>query len=178
MNVTALEIEGAAVVEWTPAVDERGSFVRIFDAAALAGLGFDGRVAEMSIATNAAAMTLRGLHWQRIDRGESKIVRCTRGRMYDVLVDVRPASDTYGRWVGLALEGGDGRAVVVPPGVAHGYLTLVEETDVLYVMSVPYDPEADLGLRWDDSTVGITWPATPVVMSARDRTLNGWPPGS
>ena len=118
-----------------------------------------------------AAFTLRGMHIQLEPYGESKLVRCTAGRIFDVLVDLRTDAPTFGRWVGYEISAGTGRAIYVPRGMAHGFLTLEPGCEVLYQISVPYEPTASAGVRWDDPDVAIEWPATPTVVSERDRTL-------
>jgi dTDP-4-dehydrorhamnose 3,5-epimerase len=123
------------------------------------------------MSTNRVAGTLRGMHLQRDPFGETKFVRCTRGRIFDVAVDARTGSPGFGRWVGVELDVGGGLGLVVPPGVAHGFVTLADDSEVSYQISVPYRPEASSGFRWDDPEVGIAWPCPPRVMSDRDREL-------
>jgi dTDP-4-dehydrorhamnose 3,5-epimerase len=111
------------------------------------------------------------MHLQEAPHGETKFIRCTRGRVFDVAVDVRPTSPTFGRSFGLDLDAEHGLGLVLSPGVAHGFMTLVDESEVSYQISVPYQAESSIGFRWDDPDVGIVWPATPLVMSDRDRHL-------
>jgi dTDP-4-dehydrorhamnose 3,5-epimerase len=111
------------------------------------------------------------MHWEAAPRRESKLVRCTRGAIFDVIVDLRPESPSYMRHVGLCLGADDHRAIFIPPGVAHGFITMEDETEVLYQMDSIYAPDAERGARWDDPAFAISWPAAPAVISERDRTF-------
>lgn len=170
MRFEATEIEGVFVVDTDPIVDDRGAFARTYCAEEFAAAGLDPVVAQCDVSYNRAAGTLRGMHFQQAPFGEAKLVRCVRGRIFDVAVDVRAGSPTFGRWLGWELEPSHYRAVFLPPGIAHGFLTLSADSEVFYQMSVPYRPEAAAGFRWDDPEVGIDWPATPAVVSTGDRT--------
>ena len=164
---------GVHLVELDRKEDERGWFARLWDADVFHELGFDPRLAQISIAWNDRSGTLRGLHYQAAPHGEAKVVRCTRGALYDVLVDLRPGSATYRRWVSFELTEGDGRVLYVPEGVAHGYQTVADGTETLYLISEPYRAEAQRGVRWDDPAFGVEWPdAAERVISERDRA---WP---
>jgi dTDP-4-dehydrorhamnose 3,5-epimerase len=171
MRIESTEIDGVWEIEPEPSVDERGSFNRTFDADAFASAGLDPVVAQCSASYSATAGTLRGMHLQMEPHGESKLVRCTRGRIFDVVVDVRAGSPTFGRWLGWELDAAEHRAVFLSPGIAHGFLTLVPNSEVFYQMSVRYRGEAATGFRWDDSGVGIAWPSAPAMISDRDRNL-------
>lgn len=131
--------------------------------------GLDARVAQASLSTNTRAGTLRGMHFTASPSQEAKLVRCVRGRVADVLLDLREGLPTFRKWVMLELSRDNGRGAFVPPGVAHGFLTLEDETDVLYQMSAPYDASAARGVRYDDRAFGIAWPSPPRVISDRDR---------
>jgi dTDP-4-dehydrorhamnose 3,5-epimerase len=111
------------------------------------------------------------MHWEALPQRESKLVRCTRGAIFDVVVDLRPGSPTYLKHVGLSLRADDHRAVFIPPGMAHGFLTLTDGTEVLYQMDSFYTAEAERGARWDDPSFAIEWPAAPTVISERDRSF-------
>ena len=115
--------------------------------------------------------TLRGLHFQDAPHREDKLVRCTHGAVYDVIVDIRPDSPGFGRWYGIELTREDGKIVYAPRGTAHGYLTLTDDAEVTYQVSQAYAPSFDRGIRWDDPDLGIAWPFTPCVISKRDREL-------
>jgi dTDP-4-dehydrorhamnose 3,5-epimerase len=158
---------GAFVVEPERLEDERGWFARTYDVADLWS------VVQMSASFNARAGTLRGLHLQRKPHGEDKLVRCTRGAVFDVAVDLRPGSPTLYRWHGVELTEDNGLAFLIPKGFAHGFQTLVDDSEVLYAMSTPYVPGAGTGVRWDDPAFGIAWPDPPAggrTMSERDAT--------
>lgn len=161
-------IGGVVVVEGSVDPDERGSFFRTFDARVLDAAGIDLTVLQASTSVNDRRGTLRGLHYQDPPASEPKLVHCTRGRIFDVAVDLRPGSPTYTRWVGTELEPNAPIGVFVPPGCAHGFLTLEDHTNVSYLIGAEYDPAVARGVRWDDPAFGIEWPYPPVVMSQRD----------
>jgi dTDP-4-dehydrorhamnose 3,5-epimerase len=165
-------IGGAWVVEIEPLSDERGMFARTFDAKLFEERGLSGDVVQCSTSLNPRAATLRGLHYQAEPHGEHKLVRCTAGAVYDVLVDLRPGSPTHRRWHAVELSSENRRALYIPPGVAHGFQTLVGGTEMLYMIDRPYRPAAARGVRWDDPAFGIEWPdpAGERIMSERDRT--------
>jgi len=163
-------LAGAFRIQPERVVDERGWFARVFCVEEFRRHGLRTEVCQSSISFNAAAGTLRGMHWQAPPHGECKLVRCVRGAVWDVLLDVRPSSDTYGRWWSVELSETGGTMLYVPEGVAHGFLTLAPNSEVLYLMSDPYVAEAARGARWDDPAFGIEWPSAPLVMSERDRT--------
>lgn len=155
----------------TPVRDERGWFVRTFDAQAFAAHGLITSWPQHGEAFNHLKGTLRGLHLQREPYAEAKVIRCTRGAMYDVFVDARPESPTHGRWEAFELDEHSAVALYAAPGFAHGYQTRSDETTVEYLLSVPYVPEAATGFRYDSAPLGIDWPLVPVAVSARDRAL-------
>jgi dTDP-4-dehydrorhamnose 3,5-epimerase len=166
-------LAGAYVVELERAVDERGSFARTFDAETWRSLGLDPAVAQCSVSFNERRGTLRGMHYQAEPATECKLVRCTRGAIWDVILDLRPGSPTQSRWFGLDLAEANDRLLYVPAGLAHGFQTLVDETEVSYQISQIYVPEAARGVRWDDPLFGIDWPDAPEgrVISERDRAF-------
>ena len=173
MILRETEISGAFVVEPEPIPDERGSFARIFDEAEFAEHGLDTAFGQWSVSFNERAGTLRGMHFQREPHAETKLVRCTRGALYDVIVDLRPGSPAFRRWTAVELSADNRCALYIPKGLAHGFQTLVDETEVAYAISEPYDPESADGVRWDDPAFGIDWPAAEErVMSEKDRS---WP---
>lgn len=173
MRFVETELEGAYLIELDRHGDERGFFARLWCRDEFAGAGLSSELAQCSISRSATAATLRGLHFQRAPHEEVKLVRCTSGAIYDVIVDLRPGSPTHGRWIGVELDADSGRALYVPKGFAHGFQTLVDDVDVLYMMSTPYAPEAASGVRWDDPFFQIDWPeAGSRTISERD--LN-WP---
>jgi dTDP-4-dehydrorhamnose 3,5-epimerase len=179
MRFVETEIAGVVVVELEEHVDERGSFARTWSSDEMAAAGLASVLSQCSVSRNPRAGTLRGLHYQRAPHEEAKLVRCTRGAIFYVAVDLRHESRTRGRWVGVRLDPESGRALYVPEGCAHGFQTLLDDTDVSYMISVPYAPDAAAGVRWDDPTVAIEWPETPErIISARDRSLPGYEPGA
>jgi dTDP-4-dehydrorhamnose 3,5-epimerase len=169
--IRSLGIPGPCVVEPERHVDERGFFARTYSRHEFAAAGLDLDIIESGMSFNHRAGTLRGLHVQREPFGEAKLVRCTRGRLWDVAVDVRRSSPCFGRWVALELSGEDGRGLFVPRGFAHGFVTLVAGTEVLYEISQRHNADAAAGFSWDDPAVGIAWPIQPALMSDRDRKL-------
>lgn len=164
-------LPGAFLVDQERHVDERGWFARTYCADEFERAGLDPAVAQCSVSRNKRALTLRGLHIQLDPHRESKLVRCTSGRIFDVIVDLRPDASTFGHWAGHTIDAAEGRAVYVPRGMAHGFLTLEPDSEVLYQISVPYEPTAVTGVRWDDPDLAIAWPAAPAVISERDATL-------
>jgi dTDP-4-dehydrorhamnose 3,5-epimerase len=167
------DLPGAYVVELERHVDERGFFARAWADEEFDAAGLTSALAQCSISRNTRAGTLRGMHFQTHPHEEAKLVRCTRGSVYDVIIDLRPESPTHRRWIGVGLDGDSGRALYVPEGFAHGFQTLEDDTDVLYMISTPYAPESAAGVRWDDPAFGIAWPEAPErTISDRDRA---WP---
>jgi dTDP-4-dehydrorhamnose 3,5-epimerase len=163
------ELPGAFVIEQERHVDERGFFARTWCARELSDQGLEPHLSQCSVSFNRHRRTLRGLHYQAPPHAEVKIVRCTRGAVFDVAVDLRPDSPDFRRWVGVELTPDNGLALYVPRGFAHGFYTLADATEVEYQISMPYHPEASRGVRWDDPLHGVTWPGPVDVLSARDR---------
>lgn len=172
MRFVPLGVPGAFLVEIEPHADERGAFARTFCAREFAARGLADRLVQTSLSLNARRGTLRGLHWQAEPHAEAKTVRCVRGRIYDVLVDVRRDSHAFRQHVAVELDADSRNAVYVPPGVAHGFLTLEDDCEVHYAMSEFHAPEAGRGARWDDPAFGVVWPLPVTVVSERDRA---WP---
>jgi dTDP-4-dehydrorhamnose 3,5-epimerase len=167
------ELPGAVLVELERHDDERGFFARAWCRREFEENGLCGALVQCNIAFNHRAGTLRGLHYQVAPSEEAKLVRCTRGAVFDALVDLRPDSRTYKRWIGIELTAENRRALYVPEGFAHGYQTLVDASETLYHASEYYSPEAERGVRWDDPAFGIDWPAARTrIISDKDRS---WP---
>ena len=165
-------LNGAFIVEMEQNADERGFFARSWCRREFSEHGLDADLAQCSVSFNRAAHTLRGLHYQAAPHAEAKLVRCTRGSLFDVIADVRPDSPTRGRWFGIGLSAGNRLALYIPEGVAHGFQTLEKDTEVLYQISAYYHPECARGIRWNDPDVGIAWPpAAERVISERDAAL-------
>lgn len=171
LELTPTTLDGVYRIRFARVRDERGSFVRTFDRAVFTARGLNAVWAEHGEALNASAGTLRGLHFQRAPHGEVKLIRCTRGAVYDVLVDVREHAPTFGRWEAFELAEGDDAALYAPAGFAHGYQTLRDDTVMTYLHSAPYAAGASAGYRYDSPGLAIRWPLAPTVMSARDRAL-------
>lgn len=163
-------LAGAFVIVPVSHDDERGSFGRLFDEALFREQGLDPSLAQASFSYNVAARTLRGMHFQREPWTETKLVRCTRGRVFDVVADLRAGSPTRLGWFGVELDEHTRNAIYVPAGFAHGFLTLTPHAELHYQISRPYHPDSSAGLRWDDPALAIRWPARPLVISERDAT--------
>jgi dTDP-4-dehydrorhamnose 3,5-epimerase len=168
MRFTATEIPGVLVVEAEPHSDDRGAFARLHCPEEFAAAGHPFAPVQTSLSRNPAAGTLRGMHHQPAPHAETKLVRAVRGRVFDVAVDLRPESPAHRRWVGAELSAENQKALFVPEGVAHGFLTLEDDTDVLYQISPAFVPGHEAGVRWDDPAFGIEWPAAPKLLSPRD----------
>jgi len=165
---TETEIPGAYVVDLEKIGDERGFFARSFCAEEFAARGLMSRIVQTNISFNRDRATLRGLHYQAEPKPEPKVVRCTRGAIFDVAVDLRPTSPTYRRWTGHELTAANHLALHVPAGCAHGFITLVEDSEVAYLMGEAYDPALARGVRWNDPAFAVDWPLQPSVISPRD----------
>jgi dTDP-4-dehydrorhamnose 3,5-epimerase len=150
--------------------DERGFFARTFCRDEFAAHGLDPRVAQCSVSYNRHAGTLRGLHYQVAPHEEAKLVRCVHGRVHDVIVDLRRDSPSHHRWYSVTLDAAQRQALYVPAGFAHGFLTLTEDAELLYQMTVSFHADAARGIRWDDPVLAIEWPSVPAIVSERDRT--------
>lgn len=168
MRISPTPVAGVMTVEVDAHRDTRGGFARAFCAETFAAHGLPDRFPHANLSWNDAAHTLRGLHFQADPRPEAKLVRATRGRVFDVAVDLRPGSPTYRAWTSVVLDAERRNALFVPSGCAHGYLTLERDCEVFYLVSEVYVPELARELRWDDPAFGIAWPAAPAVISAKD----------
>jgi dTDP-4-dehydrorhamnose 3,5-epimerase len=163
------DLPGAYVIEQERHADERGFFARTWCAQELSARGLEAALAQCSVSFNRRRGTLRGLHYQAPPHAEVKVVRCTRGAVYDVAVDLRPDSPSFRRWTAAELTADNGRALYIPRGFAHGLYVLADDTEVTYQISAPYAPEAARGLRWDDPFLGVDWPGPVEVIAPRDR---------
>jgi dTDP-4-dehydrorhamnose 3,5-epimerase len=168
MQFTAASLPGLVIVDIAEMRDNRGYFARTFCAEEFAGAGLPTVFPQCSTSFNTTRGTLRGLHWQADPFPEGKLVRCVRGAIWDVAVDVRPESPTYCRWFGVELSAESARALFIPPGFAHGFQTLADASEVFYQMSETYRPELARGVRWDDPAFGIAWPIADPILSPRD----------
>ena len=163
-----LEIAGAYLLEPERHEDERGFFARTFCRREFEQRGLEPNVAQCNISFNHVVGTVRGMHYQAGPAEEIKLVRCTRGAIHDVIVDLRPASPSFKRHLAARLDAENRAALYVPAGVAHGFQTLADDTEVFYQMSEFYDPAAGRGVRWNDPAFEITWPREISVISERD----------
>lgn len=172
MQFTPTAVAGAFVVDLEPRRDDRGYFARAFCTDEFADHGIPMTVVQTNVSVTTRAGTVRGLHLQVAPALEAKLVRCTRGAIYDVAADVRPGSPTHGAWVGVELTEDNGTALYVPQGCAHGFQALTDGATMLYDASAPFTPSAATGVRHDDPAVGVRWPLPVTVISEQDRT---WP---
>ena len=170
MKMVPTPLQDAVLIEVERLEDERGFFARTFCQETFSRCQLKSIYVQASVSFNAKRGTLRGMHFQKAPHGETKLIRCTRGAIHDVIVDLRPESTSYLHWFGVELSFENHRALYVPEGFAHGFLTLQDESEVLYQMTDPFVAGAASGARWDDPAFGIEWPDTPLVMSERDRT--------
>jgi len=172
MNFSETPIKGVYILDVKRIEDARGFFGRIWCKNEFEEVGIDPRVSQINTALSLHKGTLRGMHYQVEPHAETKIVRCTRGRLYDVALDIRPSSPTFKKWFAVELSEDNQRMLVVPPGCAHGYQTLEDETELMYVASEFYAPESSKGVRYDDKAFDIEWPLKVSVISQADAN---WP---
>lgn len=170
MDFHETRLPGAFEIHLEPHPDERGYFARTWCQNEFAAHGLNSRLVQCSISFNIRKGTLRGVHCQARPYEETKLVRCTRGAIYDVVVDLRPNSPEFKNWIGIVLTATNGVMVYIPEGCGHGFLTLENESEIFYQMSEFYHPDAARGVRWNDPAFGIAWPAEAAVISDRDRT--------
>lgn len=170
MRFTPLKLDGVFVLDIERHDDERGFFARSWSVTELVEHGLKAEIRQCSVSFNARKGTLRGMHYQAAPHEETKVIRCTAGAIYDVLVDVRPSSSTYGQWVGTELTAENRRQLYVPAGIAHGFQTLSADSEVFYQISTDYVAASARGLRWNDPAVHIAWPDPhSATISDRDR---------
>jgi len=174
MRIEDTPIAGVKLIEPEPAADERGSFARLFDRDAFLAAGLPGSFEVGAASQNARAGTLRGMHWQREPHPEQKLVGCPRGAVYDVALDLRPDSATFRRWHAVELSAAQRRSLFIPAGVAHGFQTLADDSEVSYLIAGAYEPGAQAGVRWDDPAFAIEWPPAPGGRVIAERDL-GFP---
>jgi dTDP-4-dehydrorhamnose 3,5-epimerase len=175
---TPTRLGGAFVVDLEPRADERGFFARTFCEREFAAHGLPSRFLQTSLSRNDREGTLRGMHFQVAPYREAKLVRAVTGKIYDVIVDLRPGSPTHLEWIAVELSAENGRALFVPEGFAHGFLTLTDATDVFYYMTEFYRPDGARGFRFDDPRFGIKWPMAPKVIAARDAEYPDYDPAA
>ncbi len=172
MRFRETELQGAFVIELETLEDSRGFFARVWCEKEFEEHGLVPRIAQVNTSFNVKAGTLRGMHYQSVPHEETKVVRCTRGSLYDVIVDLRPDSPTYKRWTGVELTATNQIMLYVPAKFAHGFITLEDDTELTYLISEAYAPEVARAIRWDDSEFKIEWPRPVEAISDKDA---GWP---
>jgi len=176
MKFQPLGLEGGFLIEIEPRTDDRGLFARTFCRDEFRAQGLCDSFVQCNTSYNPRRGTLRGMHFQAAPREEIKLVRCTRGAILDVVVDLRPASATRCRWQAVELSADNRRALYIPAGFGHGFQTLTDDAEVFYQMSEAYVPELARGVRWNDPAFGIVWPVDPPVLSGRDASFADFQP--
>ena len=174
MIFTATDVGGAFIIDAETVEDERGLFARTFAEDEFRARGLEAGIVQCNVSWNRLKGTLRGMHYQAAPDEETKLVRCTRGAIWDVAADVRRDSPTYLRWTGVELTAANRRQFYLPRGVAHGFITLEDDSEVFYQMGAAYVAGAAKGVVWDDPALGISWPVVPTVISDRDRAYPLW----
>jgi dTDP-4-dehydrorhamnose 3,5-epimerase len=171
MRITETKLKGSYIIEPERFHDERGFFARVYSERDFAALGVSTHFIECNLSFNRKKGSLRGMHYQAAPHGQAKLVRCTRGAIFDVAIDLRPESPTFKQWVGMELTDENRLLFFLPKDFAHGYLTLEDDTEVSYQVTSEYVPESSRGFRWNDPTFGVQWPDVgELVINARDRT--------
>ena len=171
MKFTRGELEGVWIVELEKHSDERGYFARTWCVDEFEKHGLNPRIVQCNTSFNSKRGTLRGMHFQATPHGEAKLIRCTRGAIYDVALDLRRNSATFKRWTAVELNATGNRMLYIPEGFAHGFQSLEDESEISYQMSEYFHPESSRGVRWDDPEAAIRWPIANPIMSQRDRDL-------
>ncbi|MGL4440333.1 MAG: dTDP-4-dehydrorhamnose 3,5-epimerase family protein [Bosea sp. (in: a-proteobacteria)] len=172
MKFVPTALPGVIVGEPEPHCDERGFFARVYCPAEFAKAGIDFAPTQVNLSRNIHRHTLRGLHYQDAPNAEAKLIRVTKGRIFEVVVDLRNGTPTHLCWISLELDATSAKAIFVPEGCAHGFMTLEPDTDILYQMGRDYVPGLARGLRWNDTRLGIIWPTLPTQISSQD---HDWP---
>lgn len=168
MIFTETTLKGAFIIDVKRLEDERGFFGRMWCKKEFREMGLNANIMQANVSYNRYRATVRGMHYQLSPYAETKLVRCTSGTIYDVIMDLRPESDTYRQWIGVELSADSFRMLYVPEGFAHGFMTLEDHSSVHYMVTQYYTPGAEEGIRYDDPAFGIQWPLIPAVISLRD----------
>jgi len=176
MTFQQTKLPGVFEIDLEPKIDERGFFARAWCVKEFEEHGLNPRLVQCNASLNHRKGTLRGMHYQEAPYAETKIVRCTRGAIHDVVLDLRPQSPTFKRWIATVLSAENRRMLYIPEGCAHGFLTLENDTEIFYQMSEFFHAESARGVRWDDPAFGIAWPAKVEVISERDRSYPDFGP--
>jgi dTDP-4-dehydrorhamnose 3,5-epimerase len=171
LRIIDTPLRGCCLIETSPNADSRGYFARQFCAREFAAHGLNPQIAQTSLSYNNERGTLRGLHFQAYPAAEDKLVACVRGSIFDVMVDLREGSPTFGQWYGAELSEENGRQLYSPRGFAHGFQALTEDCKVLYQIGQFFEPDRFCGVRWNDPEIGVTWPLPPTNVSTRDLSL-------
>lgn len=170
MIFTETKLQGAFIINVKKLEDERGFFGRSFCVNEFKSHGLNPNIVQANISQNKKKGILRGLHMQKAPFEETKLVRCTRGSIYDVIVDMRSQSPTFKQWIGVELTADNYQMLYVPEGFAHSYLTLEDDSEVMYNVTQFYNASSEVGFRWDDPAFNIIWPVEPIIISERDRS--------
>jgi dTDP-4-dehydrorhamnose 3,5-epimerase len=171
MIITETKLKGAFIIELEKVADVRGFFARSWSRREFTAQGLNGNLSECNVSFNKTKGTLRGMHYQAEPYEQVKLVRCTSGAIHDVIIDLRPESNTFKQWVGIELTAHNHLMIYIPKGFAHGFQTLTDNSEVFYQMSADYVPESGRGVRWDDPAFGIEWPEAERIIIARDKSF-------
>ena len=171
MDFTETKLKGAFIINLKRLEDERGFFARTFCQKEFKEHGLNTQIVQANISYNKKRGTFRGMHMQLAPYEESKLIKCTRGAIYDVIIDMRISSDTYKQWIGVELTAENHQLLYVPEGFAHGFITLKNDTEVTYQMNQFYAPGSEKGFRWNDPAFGIAWPIQPIVIAEKDKNF-------
>ncbi len=169
MKFSEMRLDGVYLIEMEPVTDERGFFARTWCQREFKEHGLNPQLVQCSVSFNTLRGTVRGMHYQDEPHAETKVVRCTRGALFDALIDLRPNSPSFRQWIGVELTADNRRMLYVPPGIAHGFQTLEDNTEVAYQISEFHHPECAKGVRWDDPAFGLTWPEPVRIIAPRDQ---------
>jgi dTDP-4-dehydrorhamnose 3,5-epimerase len=169
MKFTSTQLKGAYIIELEKRGDDRGFFARAFCKNEFEALGLNNNIVQINNSLSKDKGTLRGMHYQLNPKEEDKIVRCINGSLYDVIIDLRPESETFKQWYGIELNAENRKMLYVPKGFAHGFITLAEDTEAFYLTTEFYSPELERGVRFNDPQFNIKWPIDPVVISEKDK---------
>jgi len=169
VKFSEMRLDGVYLIEMEPVTDERGFFARTWCQREFKEHGLNPQLVQCSVSFNTLRGTVRGMHYQDEPHAETKVVRCTRGALFDALIDLRPNSPSFRQWIGVELTADNRRMLYVPPGIAHGFQTLEDNTEVAYQISEFHHPECAKGVRWDDPAFGLTWPEPVRIIAPRDQ---------
>ena len=174
MIFSETRLAGSFIIELEKIKDERGFFARTWDKIKFSEMNLDSEFVQSSISLNKKKGTIRGMHYQTKPYQESKIVRCTKGKIFDVIIDLRPNSTTFKKWVSVELSEDNYKMMYIPKGFAHGYQTLDDYSEILYEISEYYKPECSKGIRWNDKEFNIQWPLKEIIISEKDKTFEDY----